>query len=101
MIVVSELKKIGKILHRSPLTQNILIARLNEPVRIGTMIYDATMREIGPIIELFGPVDKPYARIKIKDNVEASSILGKDCYMIVGDEVPVRWKKMPKKYRKR
>lgn len=96
--MINELKKVGKFLHLSNLTNNILIIRLNEPLRIGTVIYDKKMREIGPIIELFGPVEKPYARIKIKGNINLiENILGQDCFVIVGDERPIKWRKMPRK----
>ena len=98
--MINELKKVGKVLHLSNLTKSILIIRLNEPLRIGTIIYDEKMRELGPIIELFGPVDKPYARVKLKDSwisSEIKQVLGRPCYVVLGDEVPVKWRKKPKR----
>jgi len=106
--MIGRLKKIGEILHKSNLADNLLIIKLYEFVRPGTIIYDDTMREIGKVIEVFGPVRSPYARVLINneekkyieellDEKEAHRPKQKlFCYIVTGEEERVRWRKMPR-----
>lgn len=110
--MIGSLKKVGEILHISNLADDILIAKLEEFVKPGTVIYDGSMRELGVVIECFGPVKSPYARIKInpKEKDYIAEFLSKktkeptdenfkqqfSCYVIKGEEERVRWRKMPR-----
>ncbi|MCR8453776.1 MAG: hypothetical protein NDP13_02150 [Crenarchaeota archaeon] len=109
--MIGPLKKVGEILHISNLTDNILIIKLDEFVKPGTVIYNGFMRELGVVIECFGPTKSPYARVKInskeKDYIlelldrRAKEQTSKDlrqqllCYVIAGEEEKVQWRKMP------
>ena len=91
-----KLKKLGKILHPSVMAPNIVIAKINEFVEPGTIIYDEGFEKIGTIVEVFGPVSSPYARIKVNmPPDEREKLRDKPVLIIVGDKTKVRWRKMP------
>ena len=96
--MIGALRKVGKILHRSNLTRNILIIKLRERVPLGAIIYDEDMRELGKLIEVFGPVKSPYGRVLLNDSVEekVEKLKGAPCYVVEGDEEKVKWRKMPR-----
>lgn len=96
--MIGQLKKIGVLLQRSNLARNIAILKLYERVRIGTVIFDEDMKEIGKIIEIFGPTISPYARVLLNETTEKffERFKGKTCFVIVGEEEKVRWRKMPR-----
>ncbi|MGQ4890915.1 MAG: Gar1/Naf1 family protein [Candidatus Njordarchaeia archaeon] len=95
--------KVGKILHHSPMAPNIVIAKVNSFLNEGTIVYDEKANRIGVILETFGPVISPYARIKL-DDADSKVQEGSDIFAIEKELQPVNWKKKPKKrkrYRKR
>lgn len=57
------LRRLGKVLHTSPLTGNH-IAKLTGDANQGEKVYDAKLRAIGIIYEIFGPVTSPYVAVK-------------------------------------
>jgi len=89
--------KIGKVLHKSPIAKNIIIGRINTFVEEGTIVYDKEAKKIGAILEIFGPVNKPYARIKV-DDIKISP--DEPIFIIEGDKKAIKWRKMPKNKRK-
>ncbi len=96
--MIGQLKRIGMFLHRSNLASNILIIKLDTRVPIGTVVFDEKMREIGKIIEIFGPTISPYARVLVKDPsiTFIDDIKGHSCFTIVGEGERVKWRKMPR-----
>lgn len=96
--MIGSLKRIGKILHRSNLARNILIVKLRDRVPLGVIIFDSNLEEIGKIIEIFGPVCSPYARVLINDKVleKVDQMKGTDCFIVEGEEEKVKWRKMPR-----
>ena len=97
-----KLKKIGKILHPSPIAPNILIIKTREYLPAGTIVYDSKLRGIGAVIETFGPVESPYARIKMSSSFEKNEYeFNEEVFIISGEKIRVKWRKMPKDRRKR
>lgn len=96
--MIGPLRRIGKILYRSNLARNILIVKLRERVPLGAVIFDSNLEEIGKVIEIFGPVRSPYARVLVDDKVseKVDQMKGMDCFMVEGEEEKVKWRKMPR-----
>lgn len=92
------LRKVGKILHRSNLARNILIVKLRERVPLGVVIFDDSLEEVGKVIEIFGPVRSPYARVLVEDKMleRVDQMKGIDCFVVEGEEEKVKWRKMPR-----
>ena len=92
-----KLKKIGKILHYSPIAPNILIIKTREYLSPGTVVFDSNLREIGVVIETFGPVESPYARVKVNSNDNQTKYTpNDDVFVITGEKARVKWRKMPR-----
>jgi len=89
--------KAGKILHKSPIAPNILIAKISSYIEEGTIIYDASGKKIGVAIETFGPTNSPYLRIKIENDIPIDSIKEKDIFVIENVKEKVTWKKKRKR----
>jgi rRNA processing protein Gar1 len=66
------LRKLGETLHVSSSSRNVIV-RLESETRIGEPVMDSKGRRIGEVFDIFGPVDSPYASVKLKgDSSEAS-----------------------------
>lgn len=61
------MKKLGRGLHISTATGNIIVKSSFEP-KVGSKVFDGE-RKIGMVFDVFGPVSSPYVSIKpaIKD----------------------------------
>ncbi|RJX15303.1 H/ACA RNA-protein complex protein Gar1 [Candidatus Bathyarchaeota archaeon] len=57
------LKKLGKILHISEATGNLIVKSTYTP-RIGTKVFDGELREIGVVFDILGPTHSPYISVK-------------------------------------
>jgi RNA-binding protein len=53
------MQEVGEVLHRA--RSGRLIIRLSERVDAGTILVDSKGRKAAKVIELIGPVSKPYA----------------------------------------
>ena len=92
--------KAGKILHKSPIAPNILIAKISSYIEEGTVIYDSSGKRIGVAIETFGPTNSPYLRIRIDNDVLIDSLEGKNIFVIENVKERVTWKKRKKRRKK-
>jgi len=93
----SRIRKLGNISHYTDLGNAIVIDPPKLP-RIGSNVVSETMEHIGDVIDIFGPVKKPFVSIRIKqqyrDKIEINTVL----YTIDRNKTNVRQKK--KSYKK-
>ncbi len=57
------LKKLGKILHVSPSTGNMIVSAQCE-AKVGEKVFDNTRKQIGITFDMFGPVSSPYVSVR-------------------------------------
>ena len=57
------MKKLGKVLHVSSATGNIIVRTTYQP-RVGSKVFDGERRRVGEVFDVFGPVDSPYVAVK-------------------------------------
>ncbi|WP_418282747.1 H/ACA ribonucleoprotein complex subunit GAR1 [Halorubrum sp. DTA98] len=63
--------------------QGLAIARVGtgeEPPDIGLMVVDESLSTVGRVVDVFGPVDRPYVAVTPNDGVELASMLGGKLY---------------------
>jgi rRNA processing protein Gar1 len=60
-------KKLGETLHRSKSSGHLII-RLDAEARIGEPVMDSRGKRVGEVFDIFGPVETPYASVKLKDD---------------------------------
>ena len=93
----SRIRKLGNISHYTDLGNAIVIDPPKLP-KIGSNVVSETMEHIGDVIDIFGPVKKPFVSIRIKeqykDKIEINTVL----YTIDRNKTNVRQKK--KSYKK-
>ncbi|WP_090385387.1 H/ACA ribonucleoprotein complex subunit GAR1 [Natronobacterium texcoconense] len=47
---------------------------------IGTMVLDDSLEEVGRVVDVFGPVDRPYLSVTPDDDVHLPSLVGSTLY---------------------
>ena len=54
----------------------------NDSIRneIGTMVLDDSLEEVGRIVDVFGPVDRPYLAVTPDDGVHLPALVGSTLY---------------------
>lgn len=75
-----DMKLIGKGMHQSKGNNNLIIT-LETETRIGQPVADKNGSPIGKIFDVFGPVDAPYASIKLFENVDIGKPEGKPVFL--------------------
>ena len=71
---------LGKGMHQSKGNNNLIIT-LTADARIGQPVTDKTGKSIGRIFDIFGPVEAPYASIKLNDGVDLGKVDGKPVFL--------------------
>ena len=91
---------LGKGMHQSKGNNNLIIT-LSGEARIGQPVSDKDGKPIGKIFDIFGPVDAPFASIKLNEGVQLGKIAEK--LVFLGRDPPKKRrdkKRRPKKRRK-
>jgi rRNA processing protein Gar1 len=87
---------LGKGMHQSKGNHNLIIT-LQADARIGQTVVDKGGNSIGKIFDIFGPVETPYASIKLNERVELRKVDGKPIFL---EGTPPKKKKRRKKDRR-
>ncbi len=69
---VDLLLRIGEVLHFS--AQGHIIARVKQVIRLGTMLFNAKSKPVGTIIDIFGPINRPFASLKPESQITVDSL---------------------------
>jgi len=73
------LQRLGLVLHISP-SRNIITKTENTP-KIGDAVVDETLKPIGKVFDIFGPVSSPYAAVRPSTR-EVDKLTGRMLYVI-------------------
>lgn len=71
------MKRVGKLLHVTPSGG---IGRFEVEPKMGQPVFDKDGKRIGNIIDIFGPVERPYVKIKPASGVRLEELVGKYLY---------------------
>jgi RNA-binding protein len=72
------MKRVGTV---SRIAQGVAIVRLDDdPPDIGTAVVDDSLSRVGRVVDVFGPVDRPYVAISPADSVSLASLVGSKLY---------------------
>ncbi|WP_255190791.1 H/ACA ribonucleoprotein complex subunit GAR1 [Natronobeatus ordinarius] len=58
----------------------ILRAAGDDPASIGTMVLDDSLAEVGRVVDVFGPVERPYLAVTPNDDVHLPALVGETLY---------------------
>lgn len=72
------MKRVGEVVR---VAQGLAVARVSDddPPRIGAMVVDENLDEVGRIVDVFGPVARPYVAVS-PDDAEPALLLGEKLY---------------------
>lgn len=64
------------------IAQGLLVLRAEGPdsAEIGTMVLDDSLDTVGRVVDVFGPVDRPYLAVTPDDDVHPPSLVGSTLY---------------------
>jgi RNA-binding protein len=72
------MKRVGTV---SRVAQGVAIVRLDDdPPEIGTAVLDDSLSTVGRIVDVFGPVDRPYVAVSPAGGVTPASLVGSKLY---------------------
>jgi len=74
------LQRLGKVLHVTP-SQNIVVKADKTP-KIGSAVVDETLKVVGKVFDVIGPVPSPYAVVKLAVK-EPEKLTGKQLYLLL------------------
>lgn len=53
----------------------------DDPPDIGTAVVDESLSRVGRVVDVFGPVDAPYAAVSPDDRIDLVDLVGEKLYM--------------------
>ena len=74
------MRRVGEVVRTA---QGLAVARVpegEEPADIGTMVLDDSLSTVGRVVDVFGPVERPYVAVTPSDSVALADLLGRPLY---------------------
>ena len=72
------MKRVGTV---SRTAQGVAIVRLDDdPPDIGTVVVDDSLSKVGRVVDVFGPVDRPYVAVTPTEGTSPASLVGSKLY---------------------
>ncbi|MEF8779858.1 MAG: Gar1/Naf1 family protein [Haloferacaceae archaeon] len=59
----------------------VVRCRTESPPEIGATVVDESLSRVGRVVDVFGPVDAPYAAVSPDDATELVSLVGEKLYL--------------------
>ncbi len=72
------MKCVGKVSHLN--SRNMAIVSTHDKINKNTKIYDSEKRNIGRVVNIFGPVSEPYIAIAPNKGMRITKIVGREVY---------------------
>ena len=72
------MKCVGKVSHLN--SRNMAIVSTQDKINKNTRIYDSEKRNIGRVVNIFGPVSEPYIAIAPNKGMRITKIVGREVY---------------------
>jgi len=72
------LRRMGKVIN---VRGNNIIVTANFAPKTFSAVYDSTFKLIGWVIDVFGPVNTPYIRVRLVSDISLSDIKGRYLYV--------------------
>jgi RNA-binding protein len=74
------MKRIGEVVRTA---QGLAVVRCSDDDNpgLGAPVVDQNLDDIGRIVDVFGPVDRPYVAVSPRDSVSLPNLLGEKLYV--------------------
>jgi RNA-binding protein len=72
------MRRVGTV---SRTAQGVAVVRLDgDPPELGTAVVDDSLSRVGRVVDVFGPVGRPYVAVAPAEGVSLASIVGSKLY---------------------
>ena len=73
------MRRVGEVVRTA---QGLAVVRCpgEEHPRLGTAVLDEDLEEVGRVVDVFGPVERPYLAVSPADGVAPTLLLGRPLY---------------------
>lgn len=73
------MRRVGTVVR---LAQGLVVVRADDEShpQLGTGVVDETLEEVGEVVDVFGPVDRPYVAVSPTADVHAPALAGQPLY---------------------
>ncbi len=75
----ASIQRLGTVVNTA---QNLVVVRAPESASpsIGTVVIDESLDDVGRIVDVFGPVDRPYVAVDPRSDTQVVGLLGTTVY---------------------
>ena len=63
------------------IAQGLPIVRVADPPAVGTTVVDDQLHDVGTVVDVFGPVDSPYATVAPVESTQLTPLIGQPLYV--------------------
>lgn len=63
------------------IAQGLAIVRVDDVPNVGTEVVDDQLDDVGTVVDVFGPVDSPYAAVSPGGSRRLATLLGEALYV--------------------
>ncbi|MEF8786564.1 MAG: Gar1/Naf1 family protein [Haloarculaceae archaeon] len=73
------MKRLGEVVRTA---QGVVVVRSPDDSMpdIGTSVVDESLTDVGRVVDVFGPVDRPYVAVSPDDDVRIAALVGSKVY---------------------
>lgn len=73
------MRRLGEVVRTA---QGLAVVRSTDDAHpeVGTGVVDESLAEVGQVVDVFGPVDRPYLAVAPDEGVAVASLLGQPVY---------------------
>jgi RNA-binding protein len=73
------MRRVGEVVRTA---QGLAVVRCpdGEHPRLGTVVVDEDLEEVGRVVDVFGPVERPFLAVSPDDGVSPALLLGRPLY---------------------
>ena len=74
------MRRVGEVVRTAGGLAVVRVPEDDEPAALGTEALDDSLSRVGRVVDVFGPVDRPYVAVSPVDRAALSGLLGATLY---------------------
>ncbi|QLG60488.1 H/ACA ribonucleoprotein complex subunit GAR1 [Halorarum salinum] len=74
------MRRVGEVVRTAGGVAVVRVPSDEDPVDVGTMVVDDSLSTVGRVVDVFGPVSRPYVAVTPNDGAALTELLGKPLY---------------------
>jgi len=74
------MKRVGEVVRTAQGLALVRVPEGSEPTRVGSEVVDESLSTVGRVVDVFGPVERPYVAVSPADRSRLAGLLGAKLY---------------------